>query len=92
MIKVSVVAPEEPAVTLRGHLSTQAVPSQDVSQLLVEFELIVLEEPTSELLFDELGTGSIVSLSVGGAAFKDWEYIYRNFDGFLFRQRFNQPI
>ncbi|MBD8157231.1 hypothetical protein ABEH00_09960 [Pantoea agglomerans] len=92
MIKVGVVAPEASDVTLRGFLETQANPSKDLSFLVVEFELTVLEEPTSEMLFDALNPGSIFSMSIGGAPYKDWEYIYRNSNGFLFRQKFNQPI
>ncbi|NRH25221.1 MULTISPECIES: hypothetical protein [Pantoea] len=92
MIKVDVVAPEAPDVTLRGFLETQANPSKNLSFLVVEFELTVLEDPTSEMLFDALDPGSFFSMSIGDAPYKDWEYMYRNSNGFLFRQKFKQPI
>ncbi|MGC1084868.1 hypothetical protein [Pantoea agglomerans] len=92
MIKVAVIAEDKQDITLRGYLETSTHPSQKLDYLVVEFELIVVEEPTSKMLFASLNFGEKVKLSAGGAAFKDWEFMYLKAEGYAFRQIFKQPI
>ncbi|MGC0818494.1 hypothetical protein WKH08_09610 [Pantoea agglomerans] len=92
MIKVDVYAESQKDIALRGYLETSTHPSPKLEYLVVEFSLVVIEEPTSDMLFSELHFGDKVKLSAGGAEFRSWEFMYRKAEGYAFRQIFKQPI
>jgi hypothetical protein len=92
MIKTTVIAHDQEDVTMRGYLTTNATPNSSLEFIVVEFELVVVDDSASDAIFSKLDFSDSVALSVGGASLREWEYIYRNAEGFLFRHKFKQTL